>query len=222
MALKLEHHNRQVFKKSFLKNVQCVLAVDSFEWTDDIHSKINNFLKTRYFKIEDTGTVPMVQAKKDSLVLNFTQKGLVISIDKKHYKSFDDFILQLTDLCDLLNLVNKDKIMSLVFQKQNAFIIYNDSQKNKLNKQNVLRFLFTDQVLNNTTPGLLIDNCFYTVKYQYKDEEQKAVVELLVSAMYLKEFQLNQLEKILSEINCTMYDYWYESVTDNVRIIMNK
>ncbi len=219
----INHHTRKIFKKSFLKSVQCIFAFNKVEWTNEKKEKATRLLKSKGFDIKETGELPMIQAQRNMTIIVLSDKGLLIGMDKTDYSGFENFKEFLNDvMIQLLNVASVDSIVTSIFQKINSYKIDKSKVTTELTKEVVLSSLFTPFLLGKKVPiGTLEDDCFYTTQYKYEDKGDAIIIELIVNAMKPQEQLVDDFMKGLCIINNRLYDFWYESVQENVRKSMD-
>ncbi len=215
----VNHHDRQTFKKSYLKRIQCVLTFEKTEWTDELKKKANDLLKGNGFDLKATGDLSMVQGIRNATVVILTDKGMMINTDKIDYGGFDDYKVFLSEIMiPLLTMSGVKTITTCIFQKSNSYKINKGKVKMELTKEQVLSTLFTPLLTEANVPvGVMENEYFYTSQYKYEDKEETIIIELIISSMKLYEQSTEGFVERLEIVNQRMYDFWYESVSEKVR-----
>ena len=215
----VNHHDRQTFKKSYLKRIQCVLTFEKTEWTDELKKKANDLLKGNGFDLKATGDLSMVQGIRNATVVILTDKGMMINTDKIDYGGFDDYKIFLSEIMiPLLTMSGVKTITTCIFQKSNSYKINKGKVKMELTKEQVLSTLFTPLLTEANVPvGVMENEYFYTSQYKYEDKEETIIIELIISSMKLYEQSTEGFVERLEIVNQRMYDFWYESVSEKVR-----
>ena len=220
----VNHHDRQTFKKSYLKRIQCVLTFEKTEWTDELKREANALLKGNGFELKATGDLPMVQGIRNATVVILTDKGMMINTDKIDYRGFDDYKIFLSEIMiPLLTMSGVRTITTCIFQKSNSYKINKGKVKMELTRELVLSTLFTPLLTQANVPvGVMENDYFYTSQYKYEDKEETIIVELIISSMKLYEQSTEGFVERLEIVNQRMYDFWYESVSEKVRKSMEE
>jgi hypothetical protein len=217
---KIDHHERIIFKKSYLKRINSILAFDKFKCDEQQRESIKQELKRKGFTIAETGVLPMIQAQKGELYVIYSEKGLAVTCDKVSYASFESHLEFLKELIALSGVIT---INSIVFQKQNIYRINKGKVSEVLTKDRVLATLFNTQLVGSEPAfGQIEDGCYYTIQNKYNEDSEKILVELIVSGMLLQGISVEAFVQTISTMNQRMYDYWFEAVSDKVRETMNK
>ena len=220
----VNHHNRRIFKKSFLKSIQCILTFDKIEWTAELKEKTTILLQNKNFVMKATGELPMVQAQRNMTVVILSDRGLMLTTDKMDYGGFEAFSNSHAEIMmELLKVADVNAITTSIFQKINSYMVNKAKTKLELTKDLVLSTLFSPMLLDTKVPlGVMEDDCFYTSQYRYEDKGDAIIIELIVSAMKPQEQPVDGVLKGLTVINERLYDFWYESVNENVRKSMEE
>ncbi len=220
----VNHHDRQTFKKSYLKRIQCVLTFEKTEWTDELKKKANDLLKGNGFDLKSTGDLSMVQGIRNATVVILTDKGMTINTDKIDYGGFDDYKIFLSEIMiPLLTMSGVKTITTCIFQKSNSYKINKGKVKMEFTREQVLSTLFTPLLTEANVPvGVMENEYFYTSQYKYEDKEETIIIELIISSMKLYEQPTEGFVERLEIVNQRMYDFWYESVSEKVRKSMEE
>lgn len=215
----VNHHKRQIFNKSYLKSIQCILTFDKIEWTEKLKSSAIALLTDKKFVIKETGELPMIQAQRNMTIVVLSDKGLLLTTDKVDYGGFEAFKKFLSEvMMELLKVAGVENVTTSIFQKSNSYRVNKSKVKIELTKDIVLSTLFTPLLLDAKVPlGVMENDCFYTSQYKYDDKGDTIIIELVVSAMKPQEQSIQVFFDGLTATNDRLYDFWYESVGEKVR-----
>lgn len=219
--MNINNINRKIFGKSFLKNIQSAYTFEQVGWTDSIKKSIIELLKNNEFEIANTGDIPAVQAKKNTIISIISSNRVILSMDIRDYVCFDEYIKYIEMVCQIFNILGCKELKNFIFQKENYYKL-EKSQDIDTSQNAVFKALFTDKVLLNPSDCISENNnCFFMVQPSYKEDENHVIAKLVISTLSTHSLPKDNLIEELTQVNNTMYQLWYEATTEGVHKIMD-
>lgn len=213
---------RKTFRRSFLKSVQVVISCDAIQWTQERKERIVEYLNNANFICEGTSNVPMLQAKREHSVFVVSNSGIMLMMDVRDYVSFENFTDTLILIPAVLDILNCEMIKSFLFQKLNSYKFSKSEDGKVVDENTAYNSLFEPSVIK--TRGLIEmrGGSLSTCMLKFNEEESYTVANLLVSVMHTDPVAVENLIIEMGSANEMIYQMWYKSTLDNVRLMMDK
>lgn len=213
---------RKTFRRSFLKNVQAVFSCDAIQWTQERKEQIVTYLQRADFTCDGSGNLPMMQAKREQSVLVVSNSGVMLAMDVRDYVSFEKFIDTLVLIPAILNILNCETIKSFLFQKLNSYKFTKSEDGKVVDEETAYHSLFEPSVIKTRGLVEMHDGSLSTCMLKFNEEEGYTVASLLVSVMHTDPIAVENLIAEMGNANEIIYQVWYKSTLDKVRMMMDK
>lgn len=209
------HQNREKFNKTFLYNVTifCSFKQENIKTS---HPQIITIFETGGWKKESDNGVALV-FKRDSSLLYFGEKGILLTIPKVDYQSFEG----LSDVIDLICQVQdklKNKVSTAAIVKINR---YNIKHENNKGESWMRETLFSKEFNSVNKEQETYIHSFGTIgtttSTQYSSKDGVDTIEYKIIAT--GNIQTN-LKNGLQEINQKLFDVWRWSVSEKMIELM--
>ena len=219
----LNQHARHTFKRSFLKGVHLALAFPLEQVWSAVVGTLKSTLESASYEIKGDTGVEMIEASKTGITLIISAKGIAAGLDIKAYKSYENFEQEIFPLIEkLLSNLQVGTCQSVVFQKTNNYRL-NKSKLQDNSKAKVLPMIFSKSVISDEPVMSVAKNGYlYSAQTAYKSAETEVIAELVVTAMRVQPTSTKDLKEQLNTMNQSIYDVWYNSVTEPIRNTMDK
>ena len=152
MAYPFTHINREVYPKTFLKDVYVSLHFPKVDITDSLKDNMIRFFDEA-FGVEDMPEesfekVVFVHSKDDMIRFHFALEFVQFSVKQPAYRSFEQLAVYRDKAFKYLEVLKVREISKIIFYKYNQL---NYQLKNSGTPVDVMKDVFSTSLLNNMT-----------------------------------------------------------------------